>query len=61
MIYMILGSLVNHNPLKKIHALCRSNVLVQGAKEIAELLRRNSSLRVIELNNNMIDYSVSSF
>ena len=38
-----------------------SNVLAQGAKELAELLKRNSTLRVIELNNNMIDYSVSLF
>lgn len=36
-------------------------VLVQGAKEVAELLKRNSTLRIVELNNNMIDYSVSSF
>ena len=41
--------------------LTTSSILVQGAKEIAELLKRNSTLRVIELNNNMIDYSVSFF
>ncbi|EOY00343.1 Leucine-rich repeats-ribonuclease inhibitor domain-containing protein isoform 3, partial [Theobroma cacao] len=28
-----------------------------GAKAIAELLKKNSTLRVLELNNNMIDYS----
>lgn len=31
----------------------------QGAKAVAEMLKKNSSLRVLELNNNMIDYSVS--
>lgn len=33
---------------------------MQGAKAIAELLKNNSILRVLELNNNMIDYSVCS-
>ena len=32
--------------------------IFQGAKSIAEMLKKNSSLRVLELNNNMIDYSV---
>lgn len=32
----------------------------QGAKAIAEILKKNSGLRVLELNNNMIDYSVCS-
>lgn len=32
--------------------------IVQGAKAIAEMLKKHSSLRVIELNNNSIDYSV---
>lgn len=31
---------------------------MQGAKAIAEMLKKNSSLRVLELNNNMIEYSV---
>lgn len=36
--------------------ICDSSV--QGAKAIAELLKQNSSLRHLELNNNMIEYSV---
>ena len=31
---------------------------MQGAKAIAEMLKKNSTLRVLELNNNMIDYTV---
>lgn len=31
---------------------------VQGAKAIAEMLKTNTSLRFLELNNNLIDYSV---
>jgi hypothetical protein len=34
---------------------------MQGAKAIAEMLKKNSSLRVLELNNNMIEYSVCIF
>lgn len=34
------------------------NYVTQGAKAIAEMLKKNSTLRVLELNNNMIDYSV---
>lgn len=34
---------------------------MQGAKAIADMLKKNSNLRVIELNNNMIDYSVCSW
>ncbi|KAI8010690.1 putative MO25-like protein [Camellia lanceoleosa] len=30
---------------------------LEGAKAIAEMLKKNSSLRVLELNNNVIDYS----
>ncbi|TYK14202.1 protein NLRC3 [Cucumis melo var. makuwa] len=29
----------------------------EGAKAVSEMLKKNSSLRIIELNNNMIDYS----
>jgi len=35
--------------------------VMQGAKAIAEMLKKNSSLRVLELNNNMIEYSVCIF
>lgn len=35
-----------------------SFLIMQGAKAIAEMLKKNSTLRVIELNNNLIDYSV---
>lgn len=31
---------------------------MQGAKAIAEMLKQNSSLLGLELNNNSIDYSV---
>ncbi|KAI3790879.1 hypothetical protein L2E82_04274 [Cichorium intybus] len=31
--------------------------MLQGAKAIAELLKKNSTLRTLELNNNLIDYS----
>jgi hypothetical protein len=31
---------------------------MQGAKAVAELLKKNSNLRFLELNNNMIEYSV---
>lgn len=34
---------------------------LQGAKAIADLLKKSSTLRVVELNNNMIDYSVCSY
>lgn len=34
-------------------------ISLQGAKAVAEMLKKNSSLRILELNNNMIDYSVS--
>lgn len=34
---------------------------MQGAKAIAELLKKNSTLRALELNNNMIDYSVGNY
>ena len=40
-------------------ALMVNHSSMQGAKAIAELLKKNSTLRVLELNNNMIDYSVS--
>lgn len=33
-------------------------VYLQGAKAIGEMLKKNSSLRVLELNNNMIEFSV---
>lgn len=33
---------------------------MQGAKAVAEMLKKNTTLRIIELNNNMIDYSVCS-
>lgn len=33
----------------------------QGAKAIAEMLKKNSTLRVVELNNNLIDYSVCNY
>lgn len=39
---------------------CQS-LSVQGAKAIADLLKKNSNLRVIELNNNMIEYSVCNY
>lgn len=32
--------------------------MMQGAKAIAEMMKKNSTLRIIELNNNLIDYSV---
>lgn len=35
-----------------------AHFIVQGAKAIAELLKKNSSLCYVELNNNMIDYAV---
>jgi len=38
--------------------LRNANCIMQGAKAIAEMLKKNSSLRVLELNNNMIEYSV---
>ncbi|KAI3738515.1 hypothetical protein L2E82_28549 [Cichorium intybus] len=31
--------------------------MLQGAKAIGELLKKNSTLRTLELNNNLIDYS----
>ncbi|KAL2253547.1 UNVERIFIED_CONTAM: hypothetical protein Sindi_0149400 [Sesamum indicum] len=37
--------------------LAESLAYNQGAKAIAEMLKKNSTLRVIELNNNFIDYS----
>lgn len=42
-------------------ALRNAPCVVQGARAIAEMLKRNSSLRVLELNNNMIEYSVCNF
>jgi len=39
-------------------ALRNAYCVMQGAKAIAEMLKKNSSLRVVELNNNMIEYSV---
>lgn len=43
-----------------IENLCLSLpfLMMQGAKAIAEMLKKNSTLRIIELNNNLIDYSV---
>lgn len=31
---------------------------MQGARAIADMLKENPTLRVLELNNNMIEYSV---
>lgn len=41
----------------KIFILSSSSL--QGAKAVAEMLKKNASLCTLELNNNMIDYSVS--
>jgi hypothetical protein len=47
------------------HILCRVPnchlFYLQGAKAIADLLKKSSTLRVVELNNNMIDYSVCCY
>jgi len=34
---------------------------MQGARAIAEMLKKNSTLRVLELNNNSIEYAVRHF
>lgn len=43
---------------KSNHHVKWNTLLLQGAKAIADLLKKNSNLRIIELNNNVIDYSV---
>jgi len=37
--------------------LRNGNCIMQCAKAIAEILKKSSNLRVLELNNNMIEYS----
>ncbi|KAK7277601.1 hypothetical protein RJT34_22616 [Clitoria ternatea] len=48
--------LVNNSSIQKLK-LNSADLGDEGAKAIVEMLKKNSSLQVLELNNNMIEYS----
>ncbi|CAI9262810.1 unnamed protein product [Lactuca saligna] len=59
-IFKAFDGILQSNISLKVLNLSRNNIRdegAKGAKAIAELLKKNSTLRTIELNNNLIDYS----